>query len=802
MNNPRYSILYCGHVLQSFIEEIDSLLKEGVKVIWFGKENDLTELEKRFPKPFSVRLLQVYRADNNTKMRIVDGDITKYESDFSKLSAEVKSFNSEQYLVEHSGHRGIIVTASAGTGKTSVMVDRVLYLLHMGVKDPSRITMITFTNNATEQMMSRLQSAIIGRYVVTGNRRYILMLEQASQIQISTIDSFAYRILRNMGTSIGYSHGLEISSDALELKSFTRDYLDSRYVEGKRVRDCFGVNMHEVFTLIRDFRNRLASLGVDMTTVDKMDWGEGTTEESQQLQRVLRDSYNSIEIMMEKDRLRRNAVPLYVLSQELNRALSACGNEVPDLGLDHLFVDEFQDTSDDQIRMVVDLSDKCGSTLFVVGDPKQSIYRFRGADDSAFRTLEFRLNNIREFDVAFYSLVNNYRTCPEVLNKLDRAFRKWVNAGFLTDFDRLVPCSNEEGGMVLTRKVNTNTRRTSLPKDIRELLSEIKQKDSKYGSSGRKIAILVRANWQVEEVADICEKSGIPITLRRDLPLFLSTAVRDLYSLLSSYLHPGDSVSIFEYLCTPYSGRHEPINMEKLLSFNGSKVLIQDYLYEIQSSTDWQIYRDRFKMEPALSVLREILDNTPVIENHIALMKREGCDDLKVLEKDARRYRRNLEKVMEILHRMFPQDGLDLSHICEFLEVSISTNREEMEPELELGEDDKVCCMTVHKAKGLEFDTVIVPFGKVVKDGKNSEILISEDKSSIGWQYVKESDDDSLCFSNSNYNMLHNQDLGRIYSEETRILYVALTRAKRNLLVYTSYQDDDSYSWSNLLGAL
>ena len=735
-------------------------------------------------------------------MRIVDGDITKYESDFSKLSAEVKSFNSEQYLVEHSGHRGIIVTASAGTGKTSVMVDRVLYLLHMGVKDPSRITMITFTNNATEQMMSRLQSAIIGRYVVTGNRRYILMLEQASQIQISTIDSFAYRILRNMGTSIGYSHGLEISSDALELKSFTRDYLDSRYVEGKRVRDCFGVNMHEVFTLIRDFRNRLASLGVDMTTVDKMDWGEGTTEESQQLQRVLRDSYNSIEIMMEKDRLRRNAVPLYVLSQELNRALSACGNEVPDLGLDHLFVDEFQDTSDDQIRMVVDLSDKCGSTLFVVGDPKQSIYRFRGADDSAFRTLEFRLNNIREFDVAFYSLVNNYRTCPEVLNKLDRAFRKWVNAGFLTDFDRLVPCSNEEGGMVLTRKVNTNTRRTSLPKDIRELLSEIKQKDSKYGSSGRKIAILVRANWQVEEVADICEKSGIPITLRRDLPLFLSTAVRDLYSLLSSYLHPGDSVSIFEYLCTPYSGRHEPINMEKLLSFNGSKVLIQDYLYEIQSSTDWQIYRDRFKMEPALSVLREILDNTPVIENHIALMKREGCDDLKVLEKDARRYRRNLEKVMEILHRMFPQDGLDLSHICEFLEVSISTNREEMEPELELGEDDKVCCMTVHKAKGLEFDTVIVPFGKVVKDGKNSEILISEDKSSIGWQYVKESDDDSLCFSNSNYNMLHNQDLGRIYSEETRILYVALTRAKRNLLVYTSYQDDDSYSWSNLLGAL
>ena len=46
MNNPRYSILYCGHVLQSFIEEIDSLLKEGVKVIWFGKENDLTELEK------------------------------------------------------------------------------------------------------------------------------------------------------------------------------------------------------------------------------------------------------------------------------------------------------------------------------------------------------------------------------------------------------------------------------------------------------------------------------------------------------------------------------------------------------------------------------------------------------------------------------------------------------------------------------------------------------------------------------------------------------------------------------------
>ena len=96
------------------------------------------------------------------------------------MSESNADFNAEQFLVEHSRSRNIIVKASAGTGKTSVMIDRILFLIDSKDVRLSDIVMITFTNEATNQMYPRLQSEFLRRYRVTGNKKFLRLLEGIS----------------------------------------------------------------------------------------------------------------------------------------------------------------------------------------------------------------------------------------------------------------------------------------------------------------------------------------------------------------------------------------------------------------------------------------------------------------------------------------------------------------------------------------------------------------------------------------------------------------------------------------------
>lgn len=104
-----------------------------------------------------------------------------------------------------------MVKASAGTGKTTVMIDRILYLMHMVPDlDMSEIFMITFTNEATNQMNDRLQEILLKKYALTKNQRYLTWLEQQSQMHISTIDSLAYDLFKRFGCSVGFGRDLGI----------------------------------------------------------------------------------------------------------------------------------------------------------------------------------------------------------------------------------------------------------------------------------------------------------------------------------------------------------------------------------------------------------------------------------------------------------------------------------------------------------------------------------------------------------------------------------------------------------------
>lgn len=790
---PKHSLLISGPLDADLQEIVKGCLDSGLKVVLMSSDPAVATLRERYSDHASNYLLQTFDYKGDIRLVVKDGVLEGIADDLRRLSDEVPQFNYEQYVVEHSADKHIMITASAGTGKTSVMIDRILYLMEVSEVDPSDITMITFTNEATDQMMTRLQDAIITRFKLTKDVKFMHMLETSSRINISTIDSFSYRLLRTIGQISGYSSNLTISSNALIVNEAIAKILNECYVPGQRVRDCLGANMHDVRGMIKDFYSRLASLGIVGEEVSDMDWGTTSDKDSRNLQRILLKGISEMELYMESRRIEGDTVALSDLVLELSHALRKY-EKVPDLGLKYLFIDEFQDTSDDQIRLISDVAIRTGVSLFVVGDPKQSIYRFRGADDSAFDTLKMNLKDGGIDAVGEYSLINNYRTDAHVLNDLNRKFRTWSDRGLLSRFEPLVPCMGDLQGTMRIKRIKKDDLDRSICRDLRAALNDLSEQNKKKGTLGKAV-VLVRSNRQLDEIARICDSNHIPMVARRDKPLYLSDAVRDLYSMLSSYVHPDDPASLFGYLETAYAPKNISLLPDELLDCNGDTALLLDSIHGPLSETDWEYYKERFKKEPALSIIRDMLDDIPVLDNYVSRLKSEGISETNMLIVRSREYRANLDKILTILHSRFTGDGLDLPHIYQFLATSISTNRDELEEELDYSDLNVAYCMTVHKAKGLEFDTVIIPYDKRLFLDQQTEVVISSNRDAIGWMYYKDSE---TILHNSLFEQIKHDDLDRTAQEETRILYVAMTRAKRNLLAYT-YWHDDGYSWSSLL---
>ena len=185
---PRYSILYFKEELTGHYDKIRAYLLDGIKVFWFGETHECEALRKEFPGFVKEFFLQVYDISDMEGVsaipssKVIDGVgiSDKYSTLFDWFERNMYAFNTAQYRVEHCKETAnIVVKASAGTGKTTVMIDRILYLMHMipGL-NMSEIYMITFTNEATNQMNDKLQEKLLSKYSLTKNKKYLSWLEQ------------------------------------------------------------------------------------------------------------------------------------------------------------------------------------------------------------------------------------------------------------------------------------------------------------------------------------------------------------------------------------------------------------------------------------------------------------------------------------------------------------------------------------------------------------------------------------------------------------------------------------------------
>ena len=251
--NPKYSILLCNQSYSIYKDKISEWLHAGIKVFWFGRLEEcslLKEAHTAFAKRF---FLQTYEVKTKDAGIIIDGKDEKRL--VSVLEKACPMFNAAQYLVEHcNADEHIVVQASAGTGKTTVMIDRIMYLMHTVPElEMSDIYMITFTNDAANQMNMRLQDMLMDRFRLTGNIRYFRWVEQQSQMNISTIHSFAYSMLKEYGIGQSFTRNLSIKNFKYERKELIKDMMNQKTNDIRSIRDQVGVPLYKANSLVNTF---------------------------------------------------------------------------------------------------------------------------------------------------------------------------------------------------------------------------------------------------------------------------------------------------------------------------------------------------------------------------------------------------------------------------------------------------------------------------------------------------------------------------------------------------------------------
>lgn len=830
----KYSLCLLGNEAEKYatdegVSQLAYWLRQGIKIQLFlpngSKKKDIFQaLVDCFKADKSIlNLCFVYEADGKIpSAKVVDGQVS--ETIFNAWKEAVPAFNIEQFEIEHFPvDKPLIVKAGAGTGKTAVMVDRVLFLLSTAPQlKVSDIAMITFTREAAKNMRDRIASALMERFRQTGQYRYLEWMEQLGDMQISTIDSFFKTIISKEGLELGYGADVRVRGMVHEKKKILQDVMTKEFPvhAGQNMLDSVGgLPDYEYDKLVMKCWDKLDSWGVYLESIENMEFGHGAGENAENadkiniyLQKVLIAAERNYRQLKKKT----NSLAVNDLKEELDQLSQLGSSKLAGMNFRFLFVDEFQDTDSSQINTLVWLSEILKCQLFVVGDVKQSIYRFRGAEATAFLQLKHALKEKRQVIVTEKNLVRNYRTASNVLNNLNEMFNKWD----LLDAEPVSPSLMDEDGRLKrgiiecipyrVTKNNTNLQLKTISL-LQRLLTERKMKEkekqNKKIEKSDVICILNRTNRQVQETAAWCQESGIPVAAVMEGGFYQCCAVQDIVALLRVLLYPEDPRAVFNFLLSSYSEVQPDI--ERIQELAGREDDLLKYLLQEAERSRLQDLLRASRRKSFFQLIREIIQFRKPEDRFYALRQHElkGKYKNEALETqlmiEYKSYQLNLRKLLKIFYNSFRRDRASILAVYDFLVLKQNTERKE-DALTAQPDGDYVVAMTVHKSKGLEYDTVIIPMTNKLfyTDPENQDdpkdrvdFLLTRTKPfQFGWRLIKK----GTTYKNSVFEQeLRNENQDNA-TEEARILYVALTRVQ-NQLYYFIPEKVQSNTWAELL---
>lgn len=757
-------------------------------------------------RTFQLEIYWVPELDMVSKkeIEIDEGNFTEAEASILKELSSRTSFNFQQYRVEHSPvEKNTLVEAGAGTGKTYSMVSRVAFLCGKKLKPISdlaeEIAMVTFTNDAALNMKKRLKQLFVNYFILTGKQEYLKFVDDVDRANISTIHRYSIELLRNMPLYTELGTDFKITSNEYQRGKIYDKYMNLFLEKQKEENENF---INEIAVAVYDLKKKLMSVAerlqdksVDLAQIRKSELGTPT----EQTVPFFNDLIEQVLIPAETEYAaalhRTNGMDLKECIVLLNRVLEQLTERIRFLKTRYLFVDEFQDTDDKQIQVFQKLQRTMPEAcrFFVVGDLKQSIYRFRGAKLSAFEQL--KANSM--FDWCIEHLTINYRTDGRLLKLYDPLFDKMGSSGFLP-YHRELDC--------LTGEVQTDAEDAELFMEIpchgkdqdrffatcmdvilaqKQRIEELMKRRS-MTSEERTIAILVRKNWQVDKIVSSAKEKGINVEVQSGGDLFQRDSTVDLYKLILALNNCSDSVCLVNLLESHFSDMRLDYQNLRGLSEDRRVEVLQaalDHLFFERMGKNWKCIVDEMHAQPVLYVMKKIYD---------AFQPWKQYPDLD----EQRSYVANYEYLMELLIRNFRVDALTMNQIAEYLRVNIVTRQKRLARE-ELFENAgvRILCTTVHKSKGLEYGTVFLPYtGEEIGDIRKIKLDVSYSESKLAYRVVFEN---QLREQNSNFDSRNETD--EQIAEEARILYVALTRAIRNCIWIKDLDSNAAISWGSLL---
>jgi DNA helicase-2/ATP-dependent DNA helicase PcrA len=598
------------------------------------------------------------------------------------------NLNPEQLkAVEHAGGP-LLVVAGAGSGKTRVIVHRIAHLIEKHKVHPSNILAVTFTNKAAGEMRGRLE-AMLG--------------SAARELWIATFHAACLRILRRHSADAGYGPYFQIFDEAQQL-SLIKDCIKELNISGRlivpesalncisRAKDiCKGP---EEFEAAADnfYKRKLAEVYAlyqrRLVEIQAMDFGD----------------------------LIRLTVELFEKKPEI---LSIYQRRFA-----HVLVDEYQDTNHAQYRLIENIV-RGHKNICVVGDEDQSIYRWRGAD----------ISNILRFEKDFpgattIRLEQNYRSTKTIIEAAGS-----VIANNSERKPKTLWTENPEGAPI--KIISCHTER----EEAEAVAGEIRAlKEKGHRLSG--IAVFYRTNAQSRPFEDVFLQEGIPHRIFGGIRFYERMEVKDIIAYLRLIAEPKDDVSFARIVNVPARGisRETVARLRQFASEKGVSLFegIRDFARTdlirpaaakklLQFYNMMENLREGALKKPLPELIQETLEKTGYVEALVLKNTMEAEDRLENINELVSAAE---EFMSDNTARAEPVEARTIPHpasppLIQFLDqAALVSDIDGLDENA-----DSITLMTVHLAKGLEFDVVFMagmeeglfPHGKSIEDPEELE---------------------------------------------------------------------------------
>ena len=592
-----------------------------------------------------------------------------------------------------------LIVAGAGSGKTRVLTTKLAYIISEKKAWPNQILCVTFTNKAAKEMQNRVLGFIKG--------------ESSAVPWLGTFHSISVKFLRRHAEAIGFKSNFTIL-DTDDQKKLIRKICEAENIDAKKISPQF------IMSFIDNWKNK--GLMHDEVKVKK-----SNTLETQILkvysiyQKKTRD-LNAMDF--------GDLILFTVKLFENNRDIV----ELYRKNFKYILVDEYQDTNFIQNKWLKLLVNS-NQNICCVGDDDQSIYSWRGAEIKNFLTFDKIYPNCK-----VYKLEQNYRSTKNILetasslisNNNSRVGKKLWSSGSTGELVKLNCYSNGKGEA--------------------EGVSDIIEKKLKEKYSLNNVSILVRAIYQTREFEERFLKIGLGYRVLGGIRFYERAEIKDSISYLRIVNQKFDDLALERVIGSPKKGIGDA-TLKRIYDFGAkNKLCLEDSIINL-------IELDQFKpkIKKTFSILIKMIEkwrSEAKKIKHYDLLKmildESGYSSTLKNKKDLENENR-LENLKELIRAM--QDYDNLQSFLEHVSLATSADQE--------WEGEKINLMTMHAAKGLEFDVVFLPGWE--------EGLFPHQKS------LQEKGDFAL-------------------EEERRLAYVGITRAKKeaflSFAIRRAYQGD------------